>query len=176
VAVEALAAPIPDALHQHRGGAAMSSAQHPRNDYDSQHLLMKAVREIALAAKVPLAQLKALKQGAAQLAIPIQHGFIGQAHIYDRLIEQADNVGLIAEVGQEAVEIAIASAIKDGGNNIFPETVTPPPLEYVDISKWINAPVPQRRWAVLNRIPAKNVTVLSGTGGTGKTIIASSPP
>ena len=46
------------------------------------------------------------------------------------------------------------------------------PLVYVDISKWSDAPVPRRRWAVLNRIPAKNVTVLSGTGGTGKTIIA----
>jgi RecA-family ATPase len=48
----------------------------------------------------------------------------------------------------------------------------PEPLVFVDIAKWINTPVPKRRWAVLNRIPAKNVTVLSGTGGTGKTIIA----
>jgi RecA-family ATPase len=47
-----------------------------------------------------------------------------------------------------------------------------PPLVYVDIAKWIGAPVPQRLWAVLNRIPANNVTVLSGTGGIGKTIIA----
>jgi RecA-family ATPase len=46
------------------------------------------------------------------------------------------------------------------------------PLVYVDISKWINAQVPKRRWAVLNRIPANNVTVLSGTGGIGKTIAA----
>src|SRR5262249_28584233 len=52
------------------------------------------------------------------------------------------------------------------------EPEKPPPLPYVDISKWIGAPVPPRQWAVLNRIPAKNVTVLSGTGGTGKTIIA----
>jgi RecA-family ATPase len=49
---------------------------------------------------------------------------------------------------------------------------TPEPLVFVDMSKWIGKPVPQRRWAVLNRIPANNVTVLSGTGGTGKTIIA----
>src|SRR5262249_26975848 len=52
------------------------------------------------------------------------------------------------------------------------EQPKPEPLVFVDLSKWINAPVPMRRWAVLNRIPAKNVTVLSGTGGTGKTIIA----
>jgi RecA-family ATPase len=46
------------------------------------------------------------------------------------------------------------------------------PIEYVGISKWIDAPVPQRQWAVHNRIPARNVTVLSGTGGIGKTILA----
>jgi len=47
-----------------------------------------------------------------------------------------------------------------------------PPITYVNIAKWIKARVPQREWAVLNRIPAKNVTVLSGTGGIGKTILA----
>jgi RecA-family ATPase len=47
-----------------------------------------------------------------------------------------------------------------------------PLLDYVDISKWIGAPVPVREWAALNRIPARNVTVLSGTGGIGKTILA----
>jgi RecA-family ATPase len=48
----------------------------------------------------------------------------------------------------------------------------PEPLVYVNISKWIGVPVPKREWAALNRIPARNVTVLSGTGGIGKTIIA----
>jgi RecA-family ATPase len=47
-----------------------------------------------------------------------------------------------------------------------------PPITYVEISKWIGAPVPLREWAVLNRVPARNVTVLSGTGGIGKTILA----
>jgi hypothetical protein len=52
------------------------------------------------------------------------------------------------------------------------EPPPPEPLVYVDISKWIGAPVPKREWEVLNRIPARNVTVLSGTGGIGKTIVA----
>ena len=47
-----------------------------------------------------------------------------------------------------------------------------PPITYVNIAEWIGAPVPQRQWAVLNRVPARNVTVLSGTGGIGKTILA----
>jgi RecA-family ATPase len=48
----------------------------------------------------------------------------------------------------------------------------PEPLVYVDIEKWIDAPVPPRQWVVLNRIPAQNVTLLTGTGGIGKSIIA----
>src|SRR5262249_54756130 len=46
------------------------------------------------------------------------------------------------------------------------------PITYVNIAEWIDAPVPQREWAVLNRVPATNVTILSGTGGIGKTILA----
>ena len=79
-------------------------------------LLTEAVREIALAAKNPIEQLKALKNGAARLAIPIQHGFIEQADVYDRLIEQADNVGLLADVGHSVVETTIEAGIEDGLN------------------------------------------------------------
>jgi Mrp family chromosome partitioning ATPase len=67
-----------------------------------------------------------------------------------------------------------AKKTKHHGSNgpMGPDPPPPEPLIYVDISKWINAQVPKREWEVLNRIPAKNVTVLSGTGGIGKTIVA----
>ena len=48
----------------------------------------------------------------------------------------------------------------------------PPPLVFVNLSKWIDVPVPRREWCVLNRIPARNVTAYAGHGGTGKTITA----
>ena len=93
-----------------------------------QHLLTEAVREIALAEKNPVEQLKALKNGAARLAIPIRHGFIEQADVYDRLIEQAGNVELIDDVGPQVVERTIANGIEDGLGNIFPDpTLTPQP-------------------------------------------------
>ena len=73
---------------------------------------------------------------------------------------------------QIADELLAKAGVRPSGGNGSQQPPQPEPLVYVDISKWINAPVPTRRWAVLNRIPAKNVTILSGTGGTGKTIIA----
>jgi hypothetical protein len=65
---------------------------------------------------------------------------------------------------EELAERNKAKAAAQTSTNASANEKPPPPepLVFVDLSKWINAPVPKRRWAVLNRIPAKNVTVLSG--------------
>jgi RecA-family ATPase len=47
----------------------------------------------------------------------------------------------------------------------------PPKLETIDLAKWEGLPVPARRWVVRERIPARNVTGLSGDGGVGKTLL-----
>ncbi len=51
-------------------------------------------------------------------------------------------------------------------------TPTPTPLTFIQVAAWHAQPVPQREWAVLNRIPLRNVTLLSGEGGVGKSILA----
>jgi RecA-family ATPase len=43
-----------------------------------------------------------------------------------------------------------------------------PQLAYVDLAR---DPIPERKWAVSERIPAGNVTLLSGEGAIGKTIL-----
>jgi RecA-family ATPase len=43
-----------------------------------------------------------------------------------------------------------------------------PPLAYVDLAR---NPIPERKWAVRDRIPAGNVTLLSGEGAIGKSIL-----
>jgi RecA-family ATPase len=48
----------------------------------------------------------------------------------------------------------------------------PPPLPLICVASWHDVPVPERQWTVLNRVPANNVTLLSGDGGVGKTILA----
>ena len=51
-------------------------------------------------------------------------------------------------------------------------TSEPPPLPFINIAAWDGAPAPDREWAVQGRVPLKNVTLLSGEGGVGKSIIS----
>jgi RecA-family ATPase len=48
----------------------------------------------------------------------------------------------------------------------------PEPLAFVNASSWQGAAIPIRRWLVPKRIPMKNVTLIQGDGGMGKTTIA----
>jgi RecA-family ATPase len=52
-----------------------------------------------------------------------------------------------------------------------PETELPR-LAFVAVRLWQDQPVPQRRWQVREVMPASNVTLLSGEGGVGKTLLA----
>jgi RecA-family ATPase len=44
-------------------------------------------------------------------------------------------------------------------------------LPFIDLAAWEGSPPPARDWIVHNRIPARNVTLLSGEGGIGKTLL-----
>jgi RecA-family ATPase len=52
-----------------------------------------------------------------------------------------------------------------GGDNVTP------PLEFIRAADWHLQPIPRRQWAVENRIPLRNVTLLSGEGAIGKSIV-----
>jgi RecA-family ATPase len=58
-------------------------------------------------------------------------------------------------------------------NGNAPETAKKklPPLTFVDMSNWDNIPVPDREWAVRDRIPIRQVTISSGEGAVGKSIV-----
>jgi RecA-family ATPase len=45
-------------------------------------------------------------------------------------------------------------------------------LEFINLAAWEGEPVPERDWVVKNRIPLGHVTLLSGEGGVGKSILA----
>jgi RecA-family ATPase len=49
----------------------------------------------------------------------------------------------------------------------------PPPvtLKFIDMSAWDSVRAPEREWAVRDRIPARQPTLLSGEGSIGKTIL-----
>jgi RecA-family ATPase len=48
---------------------------------------------------------------------------------------------------------------------------TLPPLPFIDMSNWDSEPVPERKWAISNRVPLNQAGLFSGEGGTGKSII-----
>jgi RecA-family ATPase len=45
------------------------------------------------------------------------------------------------------------------------------PLPWLDMSRWDDEPVPERKWAIKDRVPANQAGLFSGEGGTGKSII-----
>ena len=55
-----------------------------------------------------------------------------------------------------------------------PHTLKPtgPKIEIIDPIRWQDHPIPERRWLVADLIPMRNVTMLSGDGGVGKSIVA----
>jgi RecA-family ATPase len=46
-----------------------------------------------------------------------------------------------------------------------------PALRWLDMSNWDSEPVPQRKWAIRDRVPLNQAGLFSGEGGTGKSII-----
>jgi RecA-family ATPase len=56
---------------------------------------------------------------------------------------------------------------------VEPKQPTPEkePFPWLDMSKWDDEPVPPRKWAILDRVPAIQAGLFSGEGGTGKSII-----
>jgi len=47
----------------------------------------------------------------------------------------------------------------------------PTPLKFADIGAWATRTPPEREWAVRDRFPLRNVSILSGEGSTGKSIL-----
>jgi RecA-family ATPase len=48
---------------------------------------------------------------------------------------------------------------------------TRPRLQWLDMSRWDYEPVPERKWAIKDRVPLRQPGLFSGEGGTGKSII-----
>jgi hypothetical protein len=52
------------------------------------------------------------------------------------------------------------------------EPKSEPPLPFINIAAWDGTATPEREWVVQDRVPLKNVTLLSGEGGVGKSVIS----
>src|SRR5271157_1479088 len=56
-------------------------------------------------------------------------------------------------------------------NRQKPESEAEPKLRWLDMSSWDNEPLPERKWAIRDRVPLNQAGLFSGEGGTGKSII-----
>ena len=82
--------------------------------------------------------------------------------------------GTFADLQKIAAEAPIHEPPKDHSDEFGPAqaTATPPqPLQWLDMSNWDNEPIPERKWAIRDRVPLNQVGLFSGEGGTGKSII-----
>lgn len=47
----------------------------------------------------------------------------------------------------------------------------PPPLKWLDMSRWDSEPIPDRLWSIRDRVPLRQAGLFSGEGGGGKSTI-----
>lgn len=97
----------------------------------------------------------------------------------DELYSTAQANGLVGHFGEDGVQARIAHGFEKGEHIEEPgkaNGVRPPkplkPLPMINVTLWEGVSPPERRWIVRNRVPAHNVTLFSGEGGVGKTLLA----
>jgi RecA-family ATPase len=55
--------------------------------------------------------------------------------------------------------------------SIVPPDDPLPSLPFIDMSSWDSEPIPERKWAIRDRVPLNQAGLFSGEGGAGKSII-----
>src|SRR6516164_8512768 len=83
-----------------------------------------------------------------------------------RRIEAEKKRAKLALVQTEQIE-----APEDPPETGKPEEPKSEPLPWLDMSAWDHQPIPEREWAIRDRVPLKQAGLFSGEGGTGKSII-----
>jgi AAA domain-containing protein len=133
-----------------------------------------ARREIALA-KGPVAKLAALKAEAGKLSIPVRHGIRDKVDVVDALYEQATNVGLLDDPGEEVVIATIADGLATGPQaptvllRKQPKSrATLNTITAANLANEVFAPVAY----VIPKYVAEGLTVIAGRPKTGKSWLA----
>ena len=87
----------------------------------------------------------------------------------DELYQIAEANNLTIDYTPEAITNTIGKAFEQADKTR--EAKAPPELDLLDVTQWEGIEPPERKWVVRDRIPAHNVTLLTGEGGVGKTLI-----
>jgi RecA-family ATPase len=65
----------------------------------------------------------------------------------------------------------IPRIVRSAREKFAAKAAAPVMLAFADMTLWDSTPIPDRQWAVLDRIPLRQPTLFSGEGATGKSII-----
>jgi RecA-family ATPase len=128
---------------------------------------------------------------ARELMGYVRKGQADHTEVVDALQSMADESGLLDDIGQDEVQAIMAAAedavdvlldiaappmaaargFRNGANGAGSKYEMPPPLQWLDMSRWDIEPLPERKWAIKDRAPLNQAGLFSGEGGTGKSII-----
>lgn len=130
-----------------------------------------------------------LNNAALKLGHKVAAGYLQAGEVEAALMEAAQRSGLAQEDGPEAVRATIRSGLTTGLQE--PEhpqdrpDYRPPPRgttiiqpaptresQFYSAASLKGKPVPPRQWLVHGLVPQKTVTLFSGDGGTGKSLLA----
>jgi len=110
-------------------------------------------------------KLTAFHEACADIATQFAAGRFAKPTGVDQLIDMAQVCGLTEATTLPEIERIIGEAFKQAEQ--AKEKQSAPPFTYVDIAREL---VP-REWVVPDRVPSKNITLLSGEGAVGKSIL-----
>lgn len=139
----------------------------------------KAMREeIARVFAAPEGQRNgSLNKAAFSLGQIVAAGLLNAGHVESRLAAAAEAIGL--ERGETAATIRsgmTAGMTEPRGPEIRAERATSAPpsrtSRFYSAAELDGRPVPARQWLVEGMVPQKTVTLFSGDGGTGKSLLA----
>jgi RecA-family ATPase len=130
---------------------------------------------------------EALNKAAFSLFQLVAMGALDENEVRGRLYAAAEACGLVADDGAESVLATIKSGAKGGRENPRqapdygdehadehegePRRKDPAPLPWINMSNWDREPVPERKWAIRDRVPLNQAGLFSGEGGAGKSLI-----
>jgi RecA-family ATPase len=127
-----------------------------------------------------------LNVSSMKLGKYVAGGVIDEHEAIDVMMKACADNGLLDETGRYACMATIESGLSFGktqpkeiperkADNVIPlktdSTAKPPPLKWLNMSTWDRDPVPERKWAIRDRVPLNQAGLFSGEGGTGKSII-----
>ena len=115
-------------------------------------------------AKKALAAAQALHGTAKSIRIVLLPNLTEKGDVSDWLDADPNRAEKLVDICFDTPEWTPETILEDRPND--------PALPFINIAAWDDQPVPERIWTVKDRIPGNNVTLLSGEGSIGKSILS----